>query len=109
MAFEPSSKKVYSRTATTLFPHLQPEHGFCCQNGPEIEQIQPWYVNQNYKLTNLQTSLTYILRQFRSIFRLPVKYPRWDFLRKWLTAFNFELLLQKAPPYMLGKNLNSAL
>ena len=28
-------KIVYSRTTTKSLPPLQPEHGFCQQNGPE--------------------------------------------------------------------------
>ena len=41
-----SSKKVYSRTTTKLIPLLQPEHGFCQQNGPESGQVQDWYPNE---------------------------------------------------------------
>ena len=32
--------KVYSRTTTKSMPLLQPEHGFCQQNGPEHGQEQ---------------------------------------------------------------------
>ena len=39
-------KKVYSRKTTKSIPLLQPEHGFCRQNGPERGQIQDWYPNE---------------------------------------------------------------
>ena len=38
-------KKGYSRTTTKWIPHLQPEHGFCQQNGSEHCQVQDWYSN----------------------------------------------------------------
>ena len=37
-----SWKKVHSRTTTKLNPLLQPQHGFCQQNGPECGQLQDW-------------------------------------------------------------------
>ena len=43
---EQSLKKVYSRTKTKVVPLLQPEHGFCQQNGPERGQVQDWYPNE---------------------------------------------------------------
>ena len=42
---EQSLKKVFSR-ATKSIPLLQPEHGFCEQNGPERGQVQDWYPNE---------------------------------------------------------------
>ena len=32
-------KNIYSRTITKSFPLLQPEPGFCQQNGPESGQL----------------------------------------------------------------------
>ena len=32
-------KKIYSRTTAKSIPLLQPEHGFCQQNGPEGGQV----------------------------------------------------------------------
>ena len=32
-------KKIYSRATTISVPLLQPEHGFCQQNGPEHDQV----------------------------------------------------------------------
>ena len=32
-------KKMYSRATTKSVPLLQPEHGFCQQNGPEHGQV----------------------------------------------------------------------
>ena len=32
-------KKIYARTETKSVPLLQPEHGFCQQNGPEPGQL----------------------------------------------------------------------
>ena len=32
-------KKISSRTTTKSVPLLQPEHGFCQQNGPERGQL----------------------------------------------------------------------
>ena len=43
---EQSWKKVYSRTTTKSIPLLQPEHGFCPQNGPESDQVHDWYPNE---------------------------------------------------------------
>ena len=43
---EQSSKKVYSRITTKLIPLLQPEHGFCQQNGLQRGQVQDWYPNE---------------------------------------------------------------
>ena len=45
---EQSWKKVYSRTTTKSIPLLQPEHGFCQQNGPERHQVQDWYPNEKW-------------------------------------------------------------
>ena len=39
-------KKVHSRTTTKFISLLQPEHGFCQQNGPERGQVQDWYPNE---------------------------------------------------------------
>ena len=39
-------KKVYSRTTTKSIPLLQPEHGFCQQNGPECGQLKDWYPDE---------------------------------------------------------------
>ena len=37
---EHSRKKVYSKkTAKSIIPLLQPQHGFCQQNGPEHDQV----------------------------------------------------------------------
>ena len=41
-----SWKKVYSRTTTKSNPLLQPEHGFCQQNGPERGKLQDWYPDE---------------------------------------------------------------
>ena len=41
-----SWKIVYSRTTTKSNPLLQPEHGFCQQNGPEHGQLQDWYLDE---------------------------------------------------------------
>ena len=38
--------KVFSRTTTKLVLLLQPEHGFCRQNGPERAQVQDLYSNE---------------------------------------------------------------
>ena len=38
--------KVYLRTTTKSMPLLQPEYGFCQQNGPEHGQVQEWYQNE---------------------------------------------------------------
>ena len=43
---EQISKKVYWRTTTKSVPLLQPEHGFCQQNGPESGQLHDWYPNE---------------------------------------------------------------
>ena len=32
-------KKIFSRIKTKAVPLLQPEHGFCQQNGPERGQV----------------------------------------------------------------------
>ena len=34
---------MYSRTTSRSIALLQPEHGFCQQNGPERGQLQDWY------------------------------------------------------------------
>ena len=41
-----SCKKVYSRSTTKSIPLLQPEHGFCQQNGPNCGQVQDWFPNE---------------------------------------------------------------
>ena len=41
-----SWKIVYLRTTTKSNPLLQPEHGFCQQNGPEHGQLQDWYPDE---------------------------------------------------------------
>ena len=38
--------KVYLRTITKSILLLQPEHGFCQQNGPECGQAQDCYPNE---------------------------------------------------------------
>ena len=44
---EHSRKKVYSKkTAKSIIPLLQPQHGFCQQNGPERDEVQDWYRNE---------------------------------------------------------------
>ena len=43
---EQSWKKVFSRTANKTIPLLQPEHGFCQQDGAECGQVQDWYPNE---------------------------------------------------------------
>ena len=43
---EQSWKKVYSRTTIKSIPLLQPEHGFCQQNGLERGQVQDWHTNE---------------------------------------------------------------
>ena len=49
----PRQKKVekkyiqeQQRTKTKSTPLLQPEHGFCQQNGPELGQLQDWYQDE---------------------------------------------------------------
>ena len=39
-------KEVHSRTTTKSIPLLQPEHRFCQQNGPELGQLQDWYLKE---------------------------------------------------------------
>ena len=43
---EQSWEKLYSRATSKLIVLLQPEHGFCQQNGPEGGQVQDWYPNE---------------------------------------------------------------
>ena len=43
---EQSQKKLYSTTTAKSIPLLQPEHGFCQQNGLECGQVQDWYPNE---------------------------------------------------------------
>ena len=43
---EQSQKKLYSTTTVKSIPLLQPEHGFCQQNGLECGQVQDWYPNE---------------------------------------------------------------
>ena len=38
--FKQTWKKLYLRTTTNSIPPLQPEHGFCQQNGLERGQVQ---------------------------------------------------------------------
>ena len=42
-----SWKIVYLITTNKSNPLLQPEHGFCQQNGPEHGQLQDWYPDEN--------------------------------------------------------------
>ena len=46
LVLEQSWKKVYSRKTTKSIPLLQPEHGFCQQNGPVGGQLQDWYPDE---------------------------------------------------------------
>ena len=43
-----SWKKVYSRATTKSIELLQPEHGFCQQNGLECGQVQDKYSNEKW-------------------------------------------------------------
>ena len=77
-----SWKKVYSRTTTFSWIHLntswileytwilleytilllQPEQGFCQQNGPERRQLQDWYQDEKYKMMVVPWCLSIINR-----------------------------------------------
>ena len=46
-----SWKNVYWRATTKSVPLLQPEHGFCQQNGPEHGQLQDWYPDEKWWLS----------------------------------------------------------
>ena len=44
-------KEIYSRATTKSNPLLQPEHGFCQQNGLERGQLQDWCPDEKMVVT----------------------------------------------------------
>ena len=42
-------------------PMLQPEHGFCQQNGPENGQVEDWYSNEKMVVLPVCLNLDVVL------------------------------------------------
>ena len=46
-------RKYIKKQQTKSISLLQPEHGFCQQNGPECGQVQDWYPNEEMVVVSI--------------------------------------------------------
>ena len=67
---EQSWKTIYSRTTIKSVPLLQPEHGFCQQNGPEHGQLQDWYPDEKWWLSPFVWMVDVVLQGVWVLYRV---------------------------------------
>ena len=65
-----SWKNVYWRATTKSVPLLQPEHGFCQQNGPEHGQLQDWYPDEKWWLSPFVWMVDVVLQGVWVLYRV---------------------------------------
>ena len=61
---------VYIASSTKLIPLLQPQHGFCQQNGRELGQIWASYVNKRWWWSLFAWLVDVVLQQARMLHRI---------------------------------------